>query len=316
MERMIRYSGFRWGISGVNGRIFECFFMVILALLLMISCAGAQVQKSQAKGIYHIVKKGETAYGIARAYSISLRDLAEINNISDVSTIKEGAVIFIPNAKQVIDDVMSYERKAGADETRNTGMTNTKLPDRTKPAKSTDMPQAKEKTPLEKPDSAEHIGAGAIVAPPSSVTEQDEPKIEENPPGTEKNDELYLDKSKLLWPVRGTVRTRFGIQPNKTYHNWIKISCTMGVPVRATARGTVIFSASLKDFGETVILRHSNNFASVYTHLKKRYVKTDQNIKKGDIIALAGEIDETGETYINFEIRHKGKARNPLLYLP
>ena len=112
------------------------------------------------------------------------------------------------------------------------------------------------------------------------------------------------------------MKTRFGIQPNKTYHNWIKIVCPAGTQVRAAAAGTVIFSANLKDFGETIIIRHANDFATVYTHLKKRYVKADQNIKKGEAIALAGEIDEAGDTYINFEIRHKGKARNPLFYLP
>jgi murein DD-endopeptidase MepM/ murein hydrolase activator NlpD len=45
-------------------------------------------------------------------------------------------------------------------------------------------------------------------------------------------------------------------------------------------------------------------------------VKTDQNVKKGDIIALTGEMDETGEAYMNFEVRLRGKARNPLFFLP
>ncbi len=275
-----------------------------------------QVQKSPAKGVYHIVKKGETAYSIARAYSISLQDLAEINNISDVSSIKEGSVIFIPDADQVIDDVMVSAKKADADAKRDTGLKDQKLPDQTKPSKPADLTRLEEKTPLEKPVSSEPSGVGPAVAPPQPVAEKTGPRIEEKPPTTEKKDEVKLEKGKLFWPVRGTVKTRFGIQPNKTYHNWIKIVCPAGTQVRAAAAGTVIFSASLKDFGETIIIRHSNDFATVYTHLKKRYVKADQNIKKGEVIALAGEIDETGDAYINFEIRLKGKARNPLFYLP
>jgi lipoprotein NlpD len=42
----------------------------------------------------------------------------------------------------------------------------------------------------------------------------------------------------------------------------------------------------------------------------------DQNIKKGETIALVGDIDENGDAYINFEIRLQGKARNPLFFLP
>jgi lipoprotein NlpD len=50
--------------------------------------------------------------------------------------------------------------------------------------------------------------------------------------------------------------------------------------------------------------------------LKKRYVHADQNVKKGETIAVMGETDDAGDTYMNFEIRLQGKARNPLLFLP
>ena len=120
----------------------------------------------------------------------------------------------------------------------------------------------------------------------------------------------------FIWPVRGSVTTSFGIQPNKTYNNWIKIVSPARTKVKAAASGTVIFSSQLKNYGETVIIRHKDNLATVYTHLKKRYVKTDQNIKKGETIAIVGETDDNGNAYINFEIRLQGKARNPLFFLP
>jgi Membrane proteins related to metalloendopeptidases len=112
------------------------------------------------------------------------------------------------------------------------------------------------------------------------------------------------------------VKTRFGIQPNKTYHNWIKIVSVAGTPVKAAASGTVIFSSALKDYGETIIIRHEKEFATVYTHLNQRYVKIDQNVKKGETIASVGQKDKAGNAYINFEIRLRGKARNPLFFLP
>jgi lipoprotein NlpD len=89
-----------------------------------------------------------------------------------------------------------------------------------------------------------------------------------------------------------------------------------GTPVKAAASGTVIFSSALKDYGETIIIRHEKEFATVYTHLKKRHVKIDQNVKKGEIIALVGQKDKTGNAYLNFEIRLRGKARNPMFFLP
>jgi murein DD-endopeptidase MepM/ murein hydrolase activator NlpD len=317
MERMIRLAGSRWGRSSIRGRyLLVCFFWMIVTLLLMTSCSGPQVQKkSQAKGVYHIVKKGETTYSIARAYSISLQDLAEVNNITEVSSIKEGSVIFIPDADQAIDDVMVHAKTARADTKRDSGSTDGNLPEHAKQSKPVDVSHVQEKTSLPKPLPSETDGTAAT--PSQSSSEKNGPGTEAKPTAAEKKDEVKQEKGRFVWPVKGTVKTRFGIQPNKTYHNWIKIACPAGTQVKAAASGTVVFSSSLPPFGETIIIRHPNDFATVYTHLKKRSVKADQNIKRGEVIALAGEKDDAGDVYINFEIRLKGsKPRNPLFYLP
>jgi lipoprotein NlpD len=135
-------------------------------------------------------------------------------------------------------------------------------------------------------------------------------------PVVEEKEEIQFERKRFIWPVRGSVKTRFGIQPNKTYHNWVKIASVAGTQVKAAASGIVIFSSQLKDYGETIIIRHEENYATVYTHLKKRYVKNDQTVKKGESIALVGEKDEAGDAYMNFEVRLRGKARNPLFFLP
>jgi lipoprotein NlpD len=145
-------------------------------------------------------------------------------------------------------------------------------------------------------------GADDRILPPSPVEEPEE--------------KITAGKNKFIWPVLGKVVAHFGKQPNKTFHNWIKIVSSAGVKVRAAEAGTVIFSSNLKNYGETIIIRHRSNFATVYTHLKKRNVKIDKTVKKGETIAVLGEKDEDGAVYMNFEIRLQGKARNPLLFLP
>ena len=42
----------------------------------------------------------------------------------------------------------------------------------------------------------------------------------------------------------------------------------------------------------------------------------NQIVKKGEIIAMIGDKDEDGDAFMNFEIRIKGKAVDPLLFLP
>jgi Membrane proteins related to metalloendopeptidases len=306
---------------------------ILLALLFIISCSGLQVREAPAKGVYHRVKKGETVWSIARAYRIKLQDLAEINDISDPNLLEEGAVVFIPAANQVIDDVMTYVKNLdaasktiaktdGSDKVKGSaeiingekGKSSTE----TKPAtdKKIEIPAAisekQQEVKIEQRDELKKANTTPAIKLSGEKIET-EPKIK---PRVEEKEQIKLEKKLFIWPVRGSVKTRFGIQPNKTYHNWIKIVSTTGTPVKAAASGAVIFSSRLKNFGETVIIRHEDNFSTVYTHLKKRYVRTDQNVKKGEAIALVGETDGAGNAYINFEIRLQGKVRNPLFFLP
>jgi len=278
-------------------------FFILLTLLLILSCFRPQLQKTQAKGIYHLVEKNETVWMIASAYHVKLQDLVEVNGITDLNSIKEGSIIFIPNANNVKNLAKKDTGKEEKTAIEAPSVANKKeaLPMVTSP--KTQQPQAALR---EEPQLSEVIPA----------RKQSGEKIEPKPKTKSPVEGMQIDKKMFIWPVRGNVKTSFGIQPNKTYHNWIKIVSPAGTKVRAAASGTVIFSSQLKNYGETVIIRHKDNFATVYTHLKKRYIKADQNVKKGETIAVMGETDDAGDTYMNFEIRLQGKARNPILFLP
>jgi len=268
--------------------------LILMCLALAVACSAPEIRPGRATGVYHIVKKGETAYSIAKAYSISLDDLAEINHLEEVSLIREGQVLFIPDADQVIEDVMVVAKVAPPPVSADPSAASETKPPQDRP------PDPDRKAPTPAPSPA--------VKPAPAPAPQPAPKASRA--------EVAAAKGKLAWPVRGTVTTRFGLQPNKTYHNWIRIVCPPSAPIQAAAAGTVIFSAELKDYGETVIIRHANDLATVYTHLKNRRVQTDQSVTQGQVIGSAGVKDTSGKVFMHFEVRLKGKARNPLFYLP
>lgn len=58
--------------------------------------------KGKIKGVYHIVKKGETLWRIAKTYHIDYKRLKRINRIYDVRKVKAGRKLFIPGAKKVL----------------------------------------------------------------------------------------------------------------------------------------------------------------------------------------------------------------------
>jgi lipoprotein NlpD len=281
------------------------------------------------------VKSGDTLWSIANAYNTDIQELAEANNITDPKLIGADTVLFIPDADQIIDDVMSAVRemesakkiakkegKASEPKTRKAERPADKAPATPEilsmrdASKGKDGVAAREESKGVKAKSTEEVGASTDRA---SLREETGRKIEqksrENDIGGE-SPKIKFDKERFIWPVKGKVRSKFGFQRDGTYNNWITIAAKEGAPVLAAASGTVIFSNSLRDYGETIIVKHQDNFATVYTNLSGRIAQVDDKIKKGKRIAFLGRTEKKGEASLRFEIRHKNKARNPLFFLP
>jgi len=162
--------------------------------------------------------------------------------------------------------------------------------------------------PVKTPDAS--LKDKAVVASPPK---KPEPALRaEEPQG-----QIKVEKGKFLWPVKGPVITQFGIQPSGMKYNGIKIAAKEGATVQAAGAGTIIYASYVKGYGDTIIVKHDENFTSVYAYLKGIVAKKDDHVKKGETIASVGPAEQSGgEPYRYFEIREKNKARNPLFFLP
>lgn len=254
--------------------------LFLLIILVIPACATHFKESEQATGVYHCVKSGETLWRIARAYNVDVQDLAEINDITDPSRIKIDNVIFIPGAGQVVD-VSTPVRKPET------------------PVKRKLSPQ-KKKAPVKRD-----------VTDKTKYTAKRKAKR-----NTKRDVKLKFDRKRFIWPVKGRVVSRFGIQSNGMKYNGINIAAREGKPVVAAASGTVIHSAPLRYYGDTVIIKHRDRYATVYAYLKGRKVKKGDRVKKGQRIALLGRPENSSNSYLYFEIRRRNKARNPLFFLP
>lgn len=345
-------------------------FILLFLGFLASSCSAPQVKPVKtvrAKGVYHLVRAGETLSGIARAYHIDMQELAEANNIDNPNLIEANRVVFIPDADQVIDDVMSLSSiRRTADPAKTPGIDGPPeksaamlkkdalvLPPEegavlerpltdNQPASTTirinprrdmdrltaegEAPAVAGASPKAKDALEEAVAApkhAAREAPAAMPQEPPKPVMESAPEqkanseaGKREPESLRFDRKRFIWPVRGRVVSRFGIQPNGMYYNGITIAAREGLPVVAAADGTIIFSGSLKDYGETIIMKHEDGYATVYTHLGQRNVKLDDHLKKGVHIGMTGSSEKRGESGMVFEIRYKNKARNPMFFLP
>jgi lipoprotein NlpD len=120
----------------------------------------------------------------------------------------------------------------------------------------------------------------------------------------------------FIWPVRGKIIEEYGIYGGMK-HDGINIKAACGTPVKAAKEGTVAFSGVLEGYGNTIIIEHKENYATVYANNQTNLVAKGQTVTKGQKIAEVGALSEPkSSTYLHFQIRCDNKPRNPRFYLP
>ncbi len=119
-------------------------------------------------------------------------------------------------------------------------------------------------------------------------------------------------RGKLSWPVRGRILHSYGKRRNEK-QRWkgVVISAPGGRKVHAVARGKVEFSGWFNGYGYLVIIRHDNNYRSLYGYNRAVYVKTGQVVKGGTTIAAVGNSGGQQRNALYFEIRKGTLPRNP-----
>jgi len=122
------------------------------------------------------------------------------------------------------------------------------------------------------------------------------------------------------WPVRGPVNSDFGQRrspwaPNSEFHSGIDIGAAIGTPVKAPAPGTVVFAGQHAEYGITVIIDHGNDTKSLYGHLSRLNVTTDQAVQRGDTVAFTGNTGRSSGPHLHYEIQVKGQPVNPHSYI-
>ena len=118
------------------------------------------------------------------------------------------------------------------------------------------------------------------------------------------------------WPVRGRVITAFGASTNGATNDGINLAVPEGTPVKAADDGVVAYAGNeLKGYGNLVLIRHSNGFVSAYAHASELLVKRGDNIKRGQVIAHAGQTGNVTSPQLHFEIRKGSTPVDPTKYL-
>ena len=121
-------------------------------------------------------------------------------------------------------------------------------------------------------------------------------------------------KGRLNLPVRGELRNRFGSPREDSGLSWkgLFIAAPAGQEVKAIAAGRVVFADWLRGFGNLLIIDHGGGYMSLYGNNESLYKQVGAATLGGETVAAVGNSGGNANSGLYFEIRHQGKAFDPL----
>lgn len=99
------------------------------------------------------------------------------------------------------------------------------------------------------------------------------------------------------------------------FHDGIDLAAKRGTEITALRAGQVIYSGRKGGYGNTVVVRHSDGYESVYGHTAKNHVSVGDTVQAGTVIAEVGSTGRSTGPHLHLEMRRHGKSVNPLSHL-
>ena len=126
---------------------------------------------------------------------------------------------------------------------------------------------------------------------------------------------IVYKKLDFIWPIEGKVSDVFEEVEDRR-HQGIDISSPLGTPIRASHNGMVIYSNNtIKGYGNMIILRHSEEYVTIYAHNQVNLVEEGTWVEKGQFIGKVGQTGRASGPHLHFEIRKNNKTLDPMLFL-
>jgi murein DD-endopeptidase MepM/ murein hydrolase activator NlpD len=229
---------------------------------------------------FHIVQKQDTLYSVSRKYGVNLNSLARINDIEPPFNIAIGQKLTLPAANVDTAEAPKVILEAPAARPK---IVESKKPEPERSAKIVE----------------EEIVIGETAAEKEKVA-----RIIARP--------VPMSAKKFMWPVDGKVISEFGMKSGGKRNDGINISALVGTKVRSAENGIVVYAGNeLKGLGNLVIIRHDQDYMTIYAHNDSLGVGRGDRVSRGDVIASAGKTGRVTTPQLHFEIRQKTKSINP-----
>lgn len=117
--------------------------------------------------------------------------------------------------------------------------------------------------------------------------------------------------SRLLWPTTNKKINQYA----RWGHMAIDIGGDYSSPIYAADSGRVETINKGRGYGNDIIINHGGGKKTLYAHLSKIFIRTGDNVEKGQTIGMMGCTGWCTGTHLHFEVTVNGSKVNPLSYL-
>jgi len=270
------------------------------------------------------VKPGDTLYSIARRHGVTASALKELNGLSSTS-VRPGQRLVLPGAVKdsgpiaKTDPFGIFDRaKAGPPDKAKADPLGKPAPP-TGEATSAKLTGAKEAAKEPAADQPPRV----VQVKPRIVKVEEEPKAEAKIKTAKRTDTAAdagpppaVASSRFRWPLRGKLIMGFGARSDGAKNDGIHLAASLGTEVRAAEVGRVHYVGALKGYGNMVLIRHSDDWATAYGYVDQVLVKVNDEVKRGQVIAKVGKGVTSAQPQLKFELRRASVPVDPLQHLP
>jgi len=270
-------------------------------------------RRAYSEAVAYKVKEGDSLERLAQRYKISKETLAWANNLREGATIHPGDELVILPVDGVLHTVKAGQTLLGIAELYD--IPAEAIAQQNKIKGSFLMAGQELIVPGGKPIVTKPVVVAAATSSKAAVKTGNG----RTPPPAKPMEEITTAPTSgvLQKPCSGKC---FITQYFNASHYALDLQEKGGGPIFAAEAGTVIRAEYGWNggFGNVIEIDHGNDLVTLYAHNKELYVKTGDQVQRGQLIAAMGN---TGLVYgatgihIHFEVRVKGVKKNPLLYI-
>jgi murein DD-endopeptidase MepM/ murein hydrolase activator NlpD len=265
-------------------------------------------------GTYTVVR-GDSLYAIARKHGANFQELARVNEITNPRKVMPGTVLKVPkpgDTPRVARDAPTpapVAKSVPPVPLRSVATRDPMASSGAPPVQPTII-NAREPAPAVEPKRVASLGQGVTDASPPGAPEP-AARATDTPPreAALPTPKAPAPPGKFRWPARGKIIAGFGKQPGGGPSDGINISVPRGTDVHAAENGVVTYAGDeVQGYGNLVIIRHPEGWITAYAHNDSLMVKSGDNVRRGQIVAKAGNTGSVTQPQLHFQIRQGATA--------